>query len=271
MKKLLAILCMSTCLCTISVTSFAAEDAIAEEEWVDSSEEIEVNALEEETSVATEATSDEIKNSEAYTNYGETFDGLVQQLVGYSDAELDDILNTTENSADVQLINSWKSVKDGLGAYVGVLSCEAEEGTEDLTVTMEFEFTNKNITMNYTATTDGVNISFEKKMTKMEIFKKAGMNTLIGMGTVFIILILISFVIAAFGFIPRLFAKKEQPEAPEKVKLEAPVAEKEEDFTDDLELVAVITAAIAAAEGTSADGVVIRSIKRADNAKWKRA
>ena len=28
---------------------------------------------------------------------------------------------------------------------------------------------------------------------------------------------------------------------------------------------------IAAAEGTSTDGVVIRSIKRADNAKWKKA
>ena len=33
-------------------------------------------------------------------------------------------------------------------------------------------------------------------------------------------------------------------------------------LTDDLELVAVISAAIAAAEGTSADGFVVRSIHR---------
>ncbi len=45
----------------------------------------------------------------------------------------------------------------------------------------------------------------------------------------------------------------------------------EEELVDDLELVAVITAAIAAATGSSADGLVVRSIKRAPGAKWKRA
>ena len=273
MKRLLAVLCMSACLCSVSVTSFAAEDDIAQEERVDSSEDIDLTAGEEESSVATAATSEDIKNSEAYKNYGETFDGLVQQLAAYSDEELDEILNTTESTADIQLINSWKSVKDDLGAYIGVLSCEAVQGTDDLTVTMEFEFSEKNVTMNYTATTEGVNIGFETKLTKIEILKKAGMNTMIGMGTVFIILIFISFIISLFGFIPKLLEKKEQPQEVEKEKLETPVvaAVQEEELTEDLELVAVITAAIAAAEGTSADGVVIRSIKRANNAKWKRA
>lgn len=275
MKRLLAVLCMSACLCSMSVTSFAAEEAVAEEEWVDTSEEVDLTSEENDvTSVAAAATSDEVKNSEAYINYGSTFDNLVQQLASYSDAELEDILNTTDNSADIQLINSWNGVKDDLGAYISVLSCEAEEGADDLTVTMKFEFTNKTVTMVYTATTDGVNISFEVPLSKMEILKKAGTNTLIGMGTVFIVLIFMSFVISAFGLIPKLFAKKEQAEAPKEVKIPTPAAvpvEIEEDVSDDLELVAVITAAIAAAEGTSTDGVVIRSIKRAGNAKWKRA
>ena len=44
----------------------------------------------------------------------------------------------------------------------------------------------------------------------------------------------------------------------------------EEDLTDDLELVAVISAAIAASEGTSTDGFVVRSIKkRRKNSQWK--
>ena len=47
-----------------------------------------------------------------------------------------------------------------------------------------------------------------------------------------------------------------QKEAP------APVVIQEEPETDDGELVAVIAAAIAAAEGTSADGFVVRSIRR---------
>ena len=40
------------------------------------------------------------------------------------------------------------------------------------------------------------------------------------------------------------------------------------DETDDLELIAVITAAIAAQEGTSTDGFVVRSIRRRPSNKW---
>ena len=50
----------------------------------------------------------------------------------------------------------------------------------------------------------------------------------------------------------------------------APAAE-EEELVDDLELVAVITAAIAASTNSSTDSLVVRSIKRAPGAKWKRA
>ncbi len=239
MKKLLTILCMAACLFSATVQSFAADD---------------------------------VKNSEAYTNYGSSFESLVQQLVGYSDEELEEIKNTTTSEEDIQLIDSWMSVKDDLGAYIGVLSCEAEEDDSELTVTMKFDFTNKDVTMVYTANSESASISFESELTKMEILKKAGMNTLIGMGTVFIVLIFMSFVIGAFGFIPKLLNKQNKTvETVEEKKTEIPVVEAAEDVTDDLELVAVITAAIAAAEGTSADGVVIRSIKRAENAKWKRA
>ena len=38
--------------------------------------------------------------------------------------------------------------------------------------------------------------------------------------------------------------------------------------TDDLELIAVITAAIAAQEGTSTDGFVVRSIRRRPSNNW---
>ena len=58
----------------------------------------------------------------------------------------------------------------------------------------------------------------------------------------------------------------------EAVTFTAPeVEEEEEDLTDDLELVAVITAAIAASENTSGDGFVVRSIKKANKRNWQRA
>ena len=89
-------------------------------------------------------------------------------------------------------------------------------------------------------------------------------NTVLGMGTVFVMLIAIALIIYCFKIIPVIqekFAKKAEPtaEAPKTVPVvAAPVQE-----TDDLELVAVIAAAIAASEGkTSTDGFVVRSIRK---------
>ncbi len=111
---------------------------------------------------------------------------------------------------------------------------------------------------------------------KTELMKQAGMNTLLGMGTVFIVLIFISFIISLFKFLPALFAKKpkiedlkkeeSKPAAPAKAATPAPAAG---NLMNDAELVAVITAAIYAAEGQAGNGavskdkLVVRSIRRA--------
>lgn len=107
---------------------------------------------------------------------------------------------------------------------------------------------------------------------KGELLKSAGMNTLLGMGTVFCVLIFISFIISLFKYLPALFAKKaKMPEAKAEVKAAVPSAPaaKSENLMNDAELVAVITAAIyAASEGSatgavSKDKLVVRSIRRA--------
>ena len=91
------------------------------------------------------------------------------------------------------------------------------------------------------------------------------------MGTVFVVLIFISFIISLFKYISvfenRKKAKKEAVATPAASTQEAaaPVVAEEEDLADDLELVAVITAAIAASEGTSTDGLVVRSIRKVNN------
>lgn len=110
--------------------------------------------------------------------------------------------------------------------------------------------------------------------TKGELMKQAGMNTLIGMGTVFVVLIFISFIISLFKFLPALFAKKPTlPEAKAEKKAapatSAPVAAADGNLMNDAELVAVITAAIYAAAGSDGNGavskdrLVVRSIRRA--------
>ena len=103
-------------------------------------------------------------------------------------------------------------------------------------------------------------------LTLGESMKKAGVNTAIGMGTVFVMLIVISFIITAMGIIPKLqeMGKKKEPSAPAVVeKTIEDIITREETDTDDTELVAVIAAAIAAYEGeSSTDGFVVRSIRR---------
>lgn len=103
-----------------------------------------------------------------------------------------------------------------------------------------------------------------------ETMTKAALNTLMGMGTVFAVLILIIFLISAFALIPKIQAifsgkKEEKPVAETKVVQQIVKNEEVayEDVTDDAELVAVIAAAIAAYEGSgSASGYVVRSLKR---------
>jgi sodium pump decarboxylase gamma subunit len=112
----------------------------------------------------------------------------------------------------------------------------------------------------------------------MEILQKAALNTLIGMGTVFAVLIVISLIIYCFKYIPVLekkFSKKKRqqqipvPKAPSPlpaVPARPAAPAPEETWEDDLALVAVITAAIAAQSGSSPDGFVVRSIRRRSRA-----
>ena len=111
---------------------------------------------------------------------------------------------------------------------------------------------------------------------------EALVNTLLGMGTVFVVLILISFIIYLLGFVPDMLNgskkqkasvqlaenKKQSAPAPKPVSKPVPApAPAVSNPADDTQVVAVITAAIMAAmeqEGTPvpADGLVIRSIKK---------
>lgn len=124
-----------------------------------------------------------------------------------------------------------------------------------------------------------VSISTNVSYSTGELMKNAALNTLIGMGTVFVVLILISLIISCFNIIPRLQEKQkkkaEAKKAGEGAAQEAPVVaqiEAREELADDTELVAVIAAAIAAYEGAgSTDGFVVRSIRKANKTKWQNA
>lgn len=181
--------------------------------------------------------------------------------------------------------SGYESSMEDLGAFVSITGYEEPVvNGDEITLTTNVVYENRNATLSIVFNKKGVaqTVTLDPKYSKGEVFQKAGMNTIIGMGTVFIVLIFISLVIYCFNFIPSIQAKfskkKKAEEAPKAAAPKAapaaapaPAAAEAEELVDDGELVAAITAAICAYSGTSSDGFVVRSIRRADSAKWKRA
>lgn len=97
-------------------------------------------------------------------------------------------------------------------------------------------------------------------------------NTIMGVCIVFFVLIALSFLISLFRFIPMLEEKLTKKKTKEVIKEEkiqevTPV-EEETELVDDLELVAVITAAIAAMQGGNPNQYIVRSIKKVRRNQW---
>lgn len=175
----------------------------------------------------------------------------------------------------ISMIEAWQAAVKECGAYVGHGDYVLEASDKEVVLSTNAEFENRDaeITFIFDKKLNIDSMTVNAQFSTGEILKKAGLNTLLGMGTVFVVLIFISFIISLFKYIPAIEEKLKRKAAPVSTAVPVasvtePVVEAATDTTDDLELVAVITAAIAAAEGTSSDGFVVRSIKRRKTNKW---
>lgn len=244
LKSLLAMVCVLALTLSMSVCAFAADTV----------------------------TEDEVAN---YKSAAET---LISQIAGFSDEEIENYL-AQDDAFTTATMESWKSVKNELGAYSSIVSQDVEKDGDVVTISTvaQFEKAKADVVLMldlgqqmYTSMTYSVQYSLAANM------QRAGMNTLMGIGIVFLMLVFLSFVIGLFKYIEKfqnVGKKKAAEEAPKAEEAPAPtIAQSEaadEDFADDLELVAVISAAIAAYENTSGDSFVVRSIKKSN--KWHRA
>lgn len=244
LKSLLAMVCVLALTLAMSVCAFAA-DTVTEDEAA---------------------------------NYKSAAETLISQIAGFSDEEIENYL-AQDDAFTTATMESWKSVKDELGAYSSIVSQDVEKDGDVVTISTvaQFEKAKADVVLMldlgqqmYTSMTYSVQYSLAANM------QRAGMNTLMGIGIVFLMLLFLSFVIDLFKYIEKfqnVGKKKAAEEAPKAEEAPAPaIAQSEaadEDFADDLELVAVISAAIAAYENTSGDSFVVRSIKKSN--KWHRA
>lgn len=177
----------------------------------------------------------------------------------------------------------WAGSAEEIGTYQGIVedSLEISGTLDDYTISLEIQGSERNADVELYYTDETIifpDLIINPQYSFGEKMSKAAMNTLMGMGTVFIVLILIMCIISAFSVIPKIEKYFADKKAKKNVKTVdavdntiAQIIEKEE-LSDDTELVAVIAAAIAASEGAaSTDGFVVRSIKRANTNKWQRA
>lgn len=280
MKKLIALLCALTCIFSLTACGFDSGELTADEE--SRREKIETNLASKTMSFLS----------------GFLEDDAYEEYAGYNPEELEYMMDT-RFQGDLRV--------DGYGLKTALESFHLAGKTTGKIL----EVTNIKATVNGTQIVVSADVRCEKKNATAELIfsndlflrlkggalnpvagfgemmEKAALNTVIGMGTVFAVLILISLIIACFVFVPKLEAGCEKLGAGFKKILSvfirkknategidnavAQIKQQEEilgeadnaQITDDTELVAVIAAAVAAYEGSvNTEGFVVRSIRR---------
>ena len=154
--------------------------------------------------------------------------------------------------------------------YTSRIIMTGEDGAQ-MALTITYDETSTPVKTTIADYSDDTNQSISQRL------QAAGANSIIGIATVFAVLILLSLIIYCFKFVNMAVAppaKKENapaaPKAPAPAKA-APAAAKApvQDPMNDPALIAVIAAAIAAAEDKPVEGFVVRSIKRVKTNKWR--
>ncbi len=213
-----------------------------------------------------------------------------EEIEDFVKSEAETSKDVVEASGFVGAVTSFQSSKEVVGD-ITLGEATAKIDGDDIIVNIEVKGSKKDADIEVVVTNDRFAVlksaGLNPKADLKDKMVKASLNTVIGMGTVFIVLILISFLISLFKYIPPIveaiskkinvvkeaiagiFKKNKKKQEDKEESLEntiQQIVEKEEsgnDLSDDLELVAVISAAIAAYEGAQgADGYVVRSIRK---------
>lgn len=232
----------------------------------------------------------------------------LSRLDNYDDAAIDSELKRVEkqkNEVMVLALNSWKEVKGDLGKMAAgtgaVLSQEVTRvGDDGYRVVARISYEKKE--MDFTLSAKEViksngqivliptELVFSPCYTTGEKLSKAGINSFLGIVAILGAVILMGFFINKLKGINNSEDKKKDEQAASERGAAAPIPADPisapevvpvalmqaqtavpENLADDMELAAVITAAIAAAQRVPVEGLVVRSIRRKPGSNWKNA
>lgn len=197
-----------------------------------------------------------------------TAESLSQAIVELSQEEIDAYKESGDDFT-VAAMEAWEGSRDELGAFKTMGQSRVEKTSSGYSVRIPVEFSEQGAEFVYLYDQAGTPTSFsiDVQYPMQVLLQRAGLNTLMGLGIVFVMLIFLTFVISLFRFIGKTEEKPqlEIEDLPVPVQTHTPVHVGPEQ--DDRELAAVIAAAVAAYEGTPTDSFVVRSIRRADRRK----
>ena len=258
MKKFLSLVCMITCI--FGLTACGSEETYTDYEQ---------RKMDTAIQIATQYVIPSLENFEDEAAL-ESFSEYTADEVAYMVQE--NVGITVDGYAYKTAIESFNSAKKTIGGITAVGDADATIDDDQIIVHVDVTGAKQNAQAEVIFTNDMFLSMESAALNPVEsmggLMTKAALNTLIGMGTVFVMLIMISLIISLFNFIPKIqaaFSKKDKEEAKNVGidKAVTQIAAQEEPEADDTELVAVIAAAIAASEGAaSTDGFVVRSIRK---------
>ena len=212
----------------------------------------------------------------------QTFSTIISMSPEDLDATIEEF-EYEQNTVYTNGLNSWKSSADELGGLIGITDEKAEinaDGSYKVTINADFAKRNCEFILGMDARmSDITELTFNPEYSLKEKMGQAGTNLLIGMGTVFAVLIFLTWVISLFKYIGK-FQEKTQKKVKEPEEDEAPdagssIPEEAAGQPDHEEIQAVIAAAIAAYEEDTAkeqaeaqpvldNGITVRSFRRGD-------
>ncbi|MCD8130896.1 MAG: OadG family protein [Lachnospiraceae bacterium] len=259
MKKSVTLVCVLACMLALSACGSSDETDVYQEDKQANAEQVAVDSIIPLIQSSAESSSVlAVIEAEGYTD--EEWESAVYSSFGLS----------VDGSAYVSAVESYISSIEEMGEIVAIGDVTSTVDDDQIIIYVDVTGTERTgqfeIILSNDYFTELESCSLNVNYTMGEKMSKAAMNTVLGIGMVFLVLVIIMAIISLFKYIPVIqekFSKKpEEAPKPAPVVAAAPVAEAVEE-TDDAELVAVIAAAVAAFEGqTSTNGFVVRSIRR---------
>lgn len=181
-------------------------------------------------------------------------------------------LTQEEGELYADLMKGWMEIKPEAGTFESFSDFEITKAGKTLSAVLTMKYSERDVTLTYVMNAHNMEVTAvntELVYSLGEKMSKAGLNTVMGISIVFAVLVIICLCIYAFNVIPSLQKKFQKGEEKAEKKEKKVVVSTVQDMRAavpqeqaDLELIAVITAAIAASTGASTDDFVVRSIKR---------